>query len=83
MRGLVQCRLLNAALVAAKLNHQGMPLVWFVPDPRGFVLAGRINLLPKPFPVEFRADVIAVARNGEAPLRQISKDYGISEASFC
>jgi transposase len=29
---------------------------------------------------EFRADVIAVARKGEAPLRQIAKDFGISEA---
>jgi len=36
--------------------------------------------VPKPFPAEFRADVIAVARRGEAPLRQIAKDFGISEA---
>ena len=36
--------------------------------------------MPKPFPAEFRADVIAVARKGEAPLRQIAKDFGISEA---
>lgn len=36
--------------------------------------------MPKPFPAEFRADVIAVARKGEAPLRQIAKGFGISEA---
>lgn len=36
--------------------------------------------MPKPFPAEFRADVIAVARKGEAPLRQIAQDFGISEA---
>ncbi|OBF41980.1 transposase [Mycolicibacterium peregrinum] len=36
--------------------------------------------MPKPFPAEFRADVIAVARKGEAPLRQVAKDFGISEA---
>lgn len=36
--------------------------------------------MPKPFPAEFRADVIAVARKGEAPLRQIAKDFGIWEA---
>jgi putative transposase len=36
--------------------------------------------VPKAFPAEFRADVIAVARKGEAPLRQIAKDFGISEA---
>ncbi|MGV0739711.1 hypothetical protein ABQF35_25765 [Mycobacterium syngnathidarum] len=37
--------------------------------------------MPKPFPAEFRADVIAVARQGEARLRQIAKDFGISEVS--
>ena len=36
--------------------------------------------VPKAFPAEFRCDVIAVARKGEAPLRQIAKDFGISEA---
>lgn len=36
--------------------------------------------MPKPFPAEFRADVIAVAPEGEAPLRQIAKDFGISAA---
>ena len=36
--------------------------------------------MPKAFPAEFRADVIAVARKGEAPLRQIAKDFGVSEA---
>ncbi len=36
--------------------------------------------MPKAFPEEFRRDVIAVARKGEAPLRQIAKDFGISEA---
>ncbi|MFJ6199087.1 IS3 family transposase [Micromonospora sp. NPDC092111] len=36
--------------------------------------------MPKAFPLEFRRDVVAVARKGEAPLRQIAKDFGISEA---
>lgn len=35
---------------------------------------------PKALPAEFRADVIAVARKGEAPRRQIAKDFDISEA---
>ena len=30
--------------------------------------------------MEFRRDVVAVARKGEAPLSQIAKDFGISEA---
>ena len=36
--------------------------------------------MPKPFPLEFRRDVVAVARKGEAPLSQIAKDFGISES---
>ncbi len=36
--------------------------------------------MPKPFPLEFRCDVIAVARKGEAPLSQIARDFGISES---
>lgn len=36
--------------------------------------------MPKPFPPEFRRDVVAVARKGEASLRQVAKDFGISEA---
>ncbi len=34
----------------------------------------------KAFPVEFRRDVVAVARKGESTLVQIAKDFGISEA---
>ena len=36
--------------------------------------------MPKAFPIEFRRDVVAVARKGEAPLSQIAKDFGISES---
>ena len=36
--------------------------------------------MPKPYPVEFRRDVVAVARKREAPLSQIAKDFGISDA---
>jgi transposase-like protein len=35
--------------------------------------------MPKPYPPEFRRDVVAVARKGEAPLTQVAKDFGISE----
>jgi len=35
--------------------------------------------MPKPYPQEFRDDVVAVARKREAPLKQIAKDFGISE----
>ena len=36
--------------------------------------------MPKPCPREFRDDVVAVARRGEASLRQVAKDSGISES---
>ena len=36
--------------------------------------------MPKAFPLEFRRDVVAVARKGESPLSQIAKDFGISES---
>lgn len=36
--------------------------------------------MPKAFPVEFRRDVVAVARKGEAPVSQIAKDFGVSQA---
>jgi transposase len=35
--------------------------------------------VPKPYPAEFRRDVIAVARKGEASVAQVAKDFGISE----
>ncbi len=35
--------------------------------------------MPKGYPQEFRDDVVAVARKGQAPLKQIAKDFGISE----
>ena len=35
--------------------------------------------MPKPYPQEFRDDVVAVARQGRAPLNQIARDFGISE----
>src|SRR5512141_541013 len=37
-------------------------------------------LMPKAFPPEFRRDVVAVARKGEAPVAQVAKDFGISES---
>jgi len=37
-------------------------------------------IIPKAFPEEFRRDVVAVARKREAPISQIAKDFGISEA---
>jgi len=38
-----------------------------------------MSAMPKPYPQEFHADVVAVARKGQAPLNQIAKDFGISE----
>ncbi len=38
--------------------------------------------MAKPYPQEFRDDVVAVARQGQASLKQIAKDFGISEGSL-
>lgn len=35
--------------------------------------------MPKPYPEEFRRDVIAVARLRAKPLTQVAKDFGISD----
>jgi transposase-like protein len=39
-----------------------------------------MSVMPKAFPEEFRRDVVAVARKGEAPITQIAKDFGISQS---
>ena len=36
--------------------------------------------MPRPHRKEFRDDVVAVARRGDASLSQIAKDFGISES---
>ena len=36
--------------------------------------------MPKAHPKEFRDDVVAVARRGDAPVSQIAKDFGISDS---
>jgi transposase-like protein len=50
------------------------------PDLEDVVFAGRISIVPKAFPADFRRDLVAVAREGQAPLSQIVKDFGISES---
>jgi transposase-like protein len=35
--------------------------------------------VPKPYPKEFREDVVAIARRREMPFAQVAKDFGISE----
>lgn len=36
--------------------------------------------MPKPYPREFRDDVVAVAGQGQVPLKRVAKDFGISES---
>lgn len=38
--------------------------------------------MAKQYPKEFRDDVVAVARRRQAPINQIAKDFGVSEASL-
>ena len=36
--------------------------------------------MPKAFPLEFRRDVVAVARKGEASIAEVARGFGISES---
>ena len=36
--------------------------------------------MPKPFPKEFRSDVIAVARQGDQSVAQVALSFGVSES---
>ncbi len=36
--------------------------------------------MPKPFPKEFRADVIAVARKGDQSVAHVAKSFGVSDS---
>jgi transposase-like protein len=44
------------------------------------VLAGRMDLVPKPFPKEFRRDVIAVARQSDQSIAEVARSFGVSES---
>jgi hypothetical protein len=37
-------------------------------------------IVPKPYPREFREDVVRVTRQGDAPLKQLAADFGIAES---
>ncbi len=36
--------------------------------------------MPKPFPKEFRRDVIAVARQGDRSIAEVARSFGVSES---
>lgn len=36
--------------------------------------------MPKAFPLEFRRDVVAVARKSDVSIKQVAADFGISES---
>jgi transposase-like protein len=39
-----------------------------------------MSTVPKPFPKEFREDVVRVARDSDSSVAQVAKDFGISES---
>src|SRR5262252_4549046 len=41
-----------------------------------------MSSVPKPFPKEFREDVMRVARTSDSSVAQVAKDFGISESSL-
>lgn len=58
----------------------GSARVWLASHVCGFGVAWKDVIVPELYPREFRDDVVAVARRGEAPLKQDAKDLGISES---
>jgi transposase len=38
--------------------------------------------MPKKFPSEFKRDVVAVARRGEIPVKEVAADFDISESTL-
>jgi transposase len=44
------------------------------------VVAGRIGIVPTPYPPELRRDVIAVARRGDQSRAQVARSFGIFES---
>jgi transposase-like protein len=42
------------------------------------VVAGRISIVPTPYPKEFRRDVVAVARQGDQSIAQVARSFGVS-----
>jgi hypothetical protein len=51
-------------------------------QPVRIVLAGRMFNMPKAFPLEFRNDVVAVARKGEASIAQVART-SVSPSRAC
>ena len=41
-----------------------------------------MDIMGKPYPKEFRDDVVRIARQGDTPFAQLATDFGISEASI-
>jgi transposase len=37
-----------------------------------------MSIVPRPYPQEFREDVVRVARQGDAPIKQVAADFGIA-----
>ncbi|MDR7168287.1 transposase-like protein [Nocardia kruczakiae] len=60
--------------VAARLGMTAETLRKWIRRGRG---RGCLVAMPKPYPEEFRRDVVGVARKGEVSLTQIAKDFGI------
>jgi transposase len=59
---------------------QGLPRDELTPCLWGFAPRWKDIHIPKPFPLEFRRDVGAVAVRARLRYRQIAKDFGISES---
>jgi hypothetical protein len=72
----------HTAVARFSQQRTGLPRVWLSPNLTSTNSQEGCAIMPKPFPAEFHRDVVAVARKREAPISQIAKDFGISEATL-
>jgi transposase len=63
-----------------ELADAGLHGVWLMVNRARLLSRGRMTIMPKKYPSEFRDDVVRVARKGDSTKVQIAKDFGISEA---
>lgn len=67
-------------LVHYRAGASGLLSILLTPALQGFRFSREDGQRAQSIPLEFRRDVVAVTRRGEAPISRIAKDFGISES---
>lgn len=73
---------ISPKVLTVTLRRAGLLKVSFPLCREELRLVRRDGTMPSPYPAEFRADVVRIARNREATLAQIAKDFGTQKPHF-